>query len=171
MSLTLLTFQIYSSIAFRDLKPQNIGLVANNIVKIFDFGLSKKLLPNSKLGYDKYHCTQNVGTPRFMAPEVFSGTIYGLSADIYSFSLVLWELLSLEVCFKNLRSVSELYSVVHKKNSRPAINKKWPRECRKLMEESWSEDPSKRLSAIEISEELQVCMRSFLLKCGRMEKK
>lgn len=150
-------------ILFRDLKPQNIGLNKDNSVKIFDFGLSKELSEKIKLkndpGYDKYVATRNAGTPRYMAPEVFVGIAYGLPADIYSFSLVLWELMTLDISFDNMKTVSDLYLQAHEKKRRPNISRNWPKEIKRLLQKGWHHDPSKRPCAIDILEEIQLCMR------------
>lgn len=43
------------------------------------------------------YLTKAIGTTCWMAPEVMQGDAYGLSADIYSFSIVLWEILTMKV--------------------------------------------------------------------------
>ena len=93
----------------RDLKTSNIGIDTRNEVKLFDLGLSR-LLPVGKdeisIGgssrdstvagslHDGYVMSR-VGTKFYMAPEVRRKNPYSLSADVYSFGIVLWELLSL----------------------------------------------------------------------------
>eukprot|EP00568_Trieres_chinensis_P009063 CAMPEP_0183314746 /NCGR_PEP_ID=MMETSP0160_2-20130417/49439_1 /TAXON_ID=2839 ORGANISM="Odontella Sinensis, Strain Grunow 1884" /NCGR_SAMPLE_ID=MMETSP0160_2 /ASSEMBLY_ACC=CAM_ASM_000250 /LENGTH=93 /DNA_ID=CAMNT_0025480145 /DNA_START=1 /DNA_END=279 /DNA_ORIENTATION=- len=74
-------------IVFRDLKPQNIGFDDKNKVKIFDFGIARKLDPG-----DEKHPTGNTGTLRYMAPEVAKCKNYGLEVDVYSFGMLLWEI-------------------------------------------------------------------------------
>lgn len=154
-------------VLFRDLKPQNIGLDKRNNVKIFDFGLSRELSDNIRVknstGYDKFILTRTAGTPRYMAPEVFTGITYGLPADIYSFSLVLWELMSLDTSFQNMRDVKDLCCQVHEKKRRPIINSNWPKEIKRILHSGWHHNASKRPDAIEICEELQLCMRHRVL--------
>lgn len=67
----------------RDLKPLNI-LLDNDTPKITDFGYSKT---NNSL-----MMTRNVGTDKYMAPEVKIGNYYGYKADVYSYALILYDM-------------------------------------------------------------------------------
>lgn len=158
----------FQRVIFRDLKPQNIGLDKHNNAKIFDFGLSKELCDERKLRsdcneYDTYIATQCAGTPRYMAPEVYNGIIYGLPVDIYSCSLVLWELMSLDESFSFANSPDDLASQVYQNKRRPNINRNWPKEINKLLKSGWHHSPSKRPEAMEFSHQLQICLRRRLL--------
>lgn len=85
--------QAYSRglIAHRDLKPSNLMLDANETIKITDFGLAIfSVDPGNRL-VD----TTPSGTPVYMPPEQFvSGSTTDQRSDIYSFGMVLYELLS-----------------------------------------------------------------------------
>ncbi|KAL3774542.1 hypothetical protein ACHAWO_003993 [Cyclotella atomus] len=85
-----------NNIIYRDTKPQNVGFDVRGDLKLFDFGLAK-LLPSNDNYQDTYKLSM-AGTPRFMAPEVLceKSKGYNLKADVYSFSVVMWEVLSLE---------------------------------------------------------------------------
>jgi serine/threonine protein kinase len=82
-----LSFLHSKNIMHRDVKMQNILLKDNyqNIV-LTDYGTATNLGRNL--------LTNNVGTPIIMAPEVFRGTLYAEQCDIYSWSIVFWQLLS-----------------------------------------------------------------------------
>lgn len=69
----------------RDLKPQNL-LLANkyHTLKVCDFGTAKCLQTNM---------TADIGTSAYMAPEVSLGN-YDEKCDVYSFGIILWEVLS-----------------------------------------------------------------------------
>jgi len=79
-----------------------------------------------------------------MAPEVFSdGGLYGLPADVYSFVLMLWEVMSLRLPFDGMTPYRHAFSTYVKK-IRPKINTSWPKEVKILIKNGWHHDPSRR---------------------------
>lgn len=80
------------NILHRDLKPNNIGFASDGVLKVFDFDLAR-LLPSGQP--DKlFKLTANVGSPRYMAPEVQRGDRYNLEADCFSFAVLVYEMLT-----------------------------------------------------------------------------
>ena len=73
-------------IIHRDIKPQNIFVSENGDYKLGDFGIAKTV--EKTMGGTK------IGTPKYMAPEVYNNQPYGTSADIYSLGLVLYWMLN-----------------------------------------------------------------------------
>jgi serine/threonine protein kinase len=89
-----------NDIVYRDLKPENIGFDDAGNLKLFHFGMAKRLLA-ADVAEDgvHYNLTAMTGTRRYMAPEVGLGKPYNSSVDIYSWALIMWYLLKLEVPF------------------------------------------------------------------------
>ncbi|CAJ1956097.1 unnamed protein product [Cylindrotheca closterium] len=83
----------------RDLKPANIGFNQEGVLKVFDFDLARVLPPPpTDGGDDLFQMTNNVGSPRYMAPEIkLKDQKYNCSADVYSFGILVYQLLTLEV--------------------------------------------------------------------------
>lgn len=142
-------------IIYRDIKPENIGLDYLDVVKIFDFGCAKELKEEQKIGHNQYLSTARVGTRRYMAPEVYLGQSYGLPVDVYSFSILLWEILSLTLPFENLTSLRKHAHAVFKKHRRPHMGRSWPKELKTILESGWHKDPSRRASMDEICKVLK----------------
>jgi serine/threonine protein kinase len=67
-------------IIYRDLKPDNIGFDEAGQLKIFDFGLAKRLDGVEKTRAGFYNLTGNTGSLRYMAPEVANDEPYDLTA-------------------------------------------------------------------------------------------
>ncbi len=73
-------------IVHRDVKPQNMILGEDGVVLV-DFGVARAL------GAEEDQGTIAVGTPRYMAPEVFAGGTVSAASDIFSLAATLWTLL------------------------------------------------------------------------------
>jgi len=135
-----------NKIIYRDLKPENIGFDIHGDVKLFDFGLAKELDDNMKFGCsDFYEMSGNTGSLRYMAPEVALSEPYNLTADVYSFDLVLWHLCSLEVPYDGMNRCDHLTNVV-KGSERPELNRNWSTQIKILMKRSWDPNPLLRPS-------------------------
>eukprot|EP00588_Corethron_pennatum_P008461 CAMPEP_0194292158 /NCGR_PEP_ID=MMETSP0169-20130528/45051_1 /TAXON_ID=218684 /ORGANISM="Corethron pennatum, Strain L29A3" /LENGTH=401 /DNA_ID=CAMNT_0039040255 /DNA_START=48 /DNA_END=1253 /DNA_ORIENTATION=+ len=132
-------------IMHRDLKPDNIGFDVRNDLKLFDFGLGIQLRSDAKSS-DVFKLTGCVGSLRYMAPEVVRCQKYGMSADIYSFSLLFWEMLSTDLPFSGYNKVDHNEKVV-KGNVRPKLSRSWPDEWCSLMKKCWASSLHERLSA------------------------
>jgi hypothetical protein len=73
-------------IVHRDVKPQNLILAENGVILV-DFGVARAI------GSDETVGTIAVGTPRYMAPEVFAGGTVSAASDIFSLAATLWALM------------------------------------------------------------------------------
>mmetsp|Transcript_26452 Transcript_26452/g.38330 ORF Transcript_26452/g.38330 Transcript_26452/m.38330 type:complete len:432 (+) Transcript_26452:150-1445(+) len=131
------------NVIYRDLKPENVGFDSNDDVKLFDFGLAKELRAADRQDDGLYNLTGNTGSLRYMSPEVGSSMPYDLSADVYSFSVLLWELCTLEKPFSGMTPAT-LTELVINGPYRPSINEDWPIDIRKMMEQGWSSNVNER---------------------------
>jgi serine/threonine protein kinase len=84
-----------------------------------------------------------------MAPEVLRGQSYTPASDIYSFSMIMWELTSGVPPFNNRAHDLQLALSICE-GERPKIIKNTPQCYINLMERCWNEDPSERLTASEV---------------------
>ncbi|KAG2375074.1 hypothetical protein C9374_010078 [Naegleria lovaniensis] len=78
----------------RDLKPENILIAENNVCKICDFGLGREFSSEATT-----IMTSQIGTPTYIAPEIILDQHYTEKCDVYSFSIIMWELLFEEKAF------------------------------------------------------------------------
>jgi len=136
-------------IIHRDLKSHNLLVDDNFKVKIGDFGLSKLIVPETS-----YNAMTACGTPAWTAPEVLRNERYTTSADVYSFGLVLWELLSREEPHHGMPAFQVVFAV-GTQGIRPPIPVNTPDDFALLIEECWSENPYDRPPFDEIVTRLE----------------
>jgi hypothetical protein len=129
----------------RDLKPHNLLVDENWRVKVCDFGLSK-FIENKN---DMTAC----GTPAYAAPEVLRNADYSTSADVYSFGIVLWELVTRDVLYPNMPPFQIIFAVGTQK-SRPPMPHHLPTALVCLIKECWDEEPGNRPNFLLITERL-----------------
>lgn len=115
-------------------------------VKIFDFGLAKELDPSLRHGCTEfYELSGNTGSLRYMAPEVARSEPYNLTADVYSFGLLLWQVCSMDLPYDGMNRQDHSELVVYG-NERPPLDSSWSTPLRILMKRAWEPDPSIRPS-------------------------
>ena len=114
----------------RDLKSANLLIAEGHHIKIADFGLSRRLAPPGQAM--ETYC----GTPAYMAPEIVRQEDYSETADVFSFSIILWELVTREKPYPNLAGLALAYAVAND-NLRPSIPAYCPFELANLIEACW----------------------------------
>ena len=122
-------------IAHRDIKPENILLDADDCIKVADVGIAKAVWEcctpsQSSLSLGHFLTTRN-GTRPYMAPEIFSGSSYGVPCDVFSLGLVFWMINTLPPRFPevstrygNQKYLGEWLSISH--DGSMLCRSKWP---------------------------------------------
>ena len=140
------------NILFRDLKPDNVGFDSKGNVRLFDFGLALKLpSPESR-------CRGIAGTVRYMAPECGDGGFYGFPADVYSFAILLWQIMTAELPFKDELSLFGENALP--KDKRPPLVLIQSKDQHSLLELSWATQPDDRPTFEMIHKKIQNIVES-----------
>ncbi|XP_066495264.1 ankyrin repeat and protein kinase domain-containing protein 1 [Tiliqua scincoides] len=140
-----------------DLKPGNILMDANMHVKISDFGLSKWMDQSSRMQYIERSALR--GTLSYIPPEMLlqSTSPPGTRFDVYSFGIVIWEILTQKKPYAGANMMGIIISVAAGK--RPSLEpacEDWPGDCHQmvdLMKRCWDQKPQKRPSFADVSVE------------------
>nr|XP_033931671.1 mitogen-activated protein kinase kinase kinase 7 isoform X1 [Pseudochaenichthys georgianus]XP_033931672.1 mitogen-activated protein kinase kinase kinase 7 isoform X1 [Pseudochaenichthys georgianus] len=137
----------------RDLKPPNLLLVAGGtVLKICDFGTACDI---------QTHMTNNKGSAAWMAPEVFEGSNYSEKCDVFSWGIILWEVITRRKPFDEIGGPAfRIMWAVHN-GTRPPLIKNVPKPLESLMTRCWSKDPSQRPSMEEIVKIMTHLMKYF----------
>lgn len=143
-----------SGLIHRDLKSLNLLLVDpinsphDRInVKITDFGISV-MFDTDRL------MTGQMGTCHWMAPEVLNNEGYDFSADVYSYSVVLWEVFARETPYRNINPAMIPYRVLNL-GERPDISKIRHPGIQNLIIRCWTRNKESRPSFPDIIQELE----------------
>ena len=110
--MSIIAFGIASGMEFlhkknvmhRDLKPQNILLDGSKLPVICDFGTSRKIEQNTMTG--------QCGTANYMSPEFIKNEKYDQSVDVYSFGMIIWEMLTGQIPFGDEEVPQVIYSIL-----------------------------------------------------------
>lgn len=140
-------------IVYRDLKPDNVGFDLEGNVKIFDFGLARRLPsdPETKKMNDTYVMSGKTGSLLLMAPEVWKEQPYNEKADVYSFAMFLWNILALELPYLEFLYDHDVFTKkVMLKGHRPAVKNSWPKKIKDLLRKAWSKGMDDRPTMQEV---------------------
>jgi serine/threonine protein kinase len=149
------------NIVHRDLKPANIKITPEGVVKILDFGLAKAMEPPSDNSNPENSPTLTMGatvagtilgTAAYMAPEQAKGKTADKRSDIWSFGVIVYEMLTGKRLFQGESAVEILSGVL---NQEPDINAA-PVRVHRLLRWCLEKDRKQRLASISDARRLLV---------------
>ncbi|HEY6192402.1 MAG TPA: protein kinase [Bacteroidota bacterium] len=131
-------------IVHRDIKADNVMVNSKNQIKVMDFGLAK-LKGSMKLT----RASSTVGTLAYMAPEQISGGSVDARSDIFSFGVVLYEMLTGQTPFRGEHEAALVYSIV---NEEPEPLTRYlpeaPSELLHVVNRALEKDPEERYQTV-----------------------
>jgi pimeloyl-ACP methyl ester carboxylesterase/hemoglobin-like flavoprotein len=146
-----------AGVLHRDLKPANVMRNQAGVVKLIDFGLAKRLdahePPITSPG-------TLVGTPRYLAPELWKGESASPRSDIYGLGLILWELLAGLPAYGNRPAMASLVHAILQEPlaSLATLRPEIPLELAVVVDRAVSKAPKDRFAS---AQELRTALESL----------
>ncbi|HAB66795.1 MAG TPA: Stk1 family PASTA domain-containing Ser/Thr kinase [Firmicutes bacterium] len=155
-----------SYIIHRDIKPQNIMILENGLVKITDFGIA--------MAMNATQLTQTnsvMGSVHYLPPEQASGKGSTLKSDIYSMGILMYELLTGTLPYRGDNAVE--IALKHLKEPLPSIREilpDLPQSVENIILKSAAKNPKNRYNdAREMYEDLKTCLDDTRINEPRLE--
>lgn len=144
-----------SNIIHRDIKPQNVLIKEDGIVKITDFGIAMALNSN-----ELTQTNSVMGSVHYLPPEQANGKGATLKSDIYSLGIVMFELLTGQLPFKGDNAVE--IAIKQMKNQIPSvcnINSLIPQSVENIILKACAKNPKNRYNTVvEMYNDIQTCL-------------
>ena len=133
-----------NNIVHRDIKPQNIKLASNGMVKLLDFGIAKGEVSNGLTRVGGV-----IGTPTYLAPEQLSGQPATPRSDIWALGVLLYEMLTGTEPFKG-RTLGEIYLQIttSKFVEVEKLNPSVPAEVSQIVDKCLATEPERRYQSV-----------------------
>ena len=144
-----------SNIIHRDIKPQNVLIKEDGLVKITDFGIAMALNSN-----ELTQTNSVMGSVHYLPPEQANGKGATVKSDIYSLGIVMFELLTGQLPFKGENAVE--IAIKQMKNQIPSvcnINSLIPQSVENIILKACAKNPKNRYAnVVEMYNDIQTCL-------------
>jgi serine/threonine-protein kinase len=136
-------------VVHRDIKPDNVVVMAGDRVKVTDFGVARLVRPRNDLT-TMASIEMTAGTPLYMAPEQIEGKRIDGRADIYSLGCVVYELLTGQPPFSGDDPLAIALKHLHESPRPPAeLNAAIPKDWENMVLKALAKDPAERFASTE----------------------
>ncbi len=155
-----------NGIIHRDIKPQNIIVTPDNVLKVTDFGIARAVSKYTMKVEDNA-----MGTAHYCSPEQARGGFTDARSDVYSLGIVMYEMLTGKLPFESDNSISVAIKHMQEEAVRPCeINPSIPKSIEDVVMKAISKDPNDRFqSASELLIELNYIVQNQKFETEKRE--
>ncbi|RPJ50975.1 MAG: serine/threonine protein kinase, partial [Methanobacteriota archaeon] len=164
------------SVIHRDLKPQNIMITSEGHIKLMDFGLARRVLSSEDTA-ESWRTTPGggnllVGTLAYMSPEQFNGEAVDHRSDIFSFGIILYEMLTGTHPFRCTTKLETANAIAEGRPSPFRDQAGVPKDLERLVTKMLEKDPSARHQSIrEVRRDLVDVLNALQSDAGDRERR
>ena len=165
-----------SGIVHRDLKPANVMVATDGTIKILDFGLAKQVesdaamdLRETRTSAEATQAGTVIGTSGYMSPEQVEGRQVDARSDVFSFGVLLYELLTRRRPFDRGSAVSTALAIVRERPAPPrGIRREIPHDLESVMFRCLEKMRDARFaSGTDLHEQLLSCRAHLAVATGK----
>jgi eukaryotic-like serine/threonine-protein kinase len=144
-----------SYIIHRDIKPQNVMILDDGMVKITDFGIAMAVNAN-----EITQTNSVMGSVHYLPPEQANGTGSTIKSDVYSLGILMFELLTGKIPFKGENAVE--IAIKQMKDQIPSvckINEEIPQSIENIIIKACAKNPKNRYNSVkEMHDDIKSCL-------------
>lgn len=143
------------SVVHRDLAARNLLRTDKRVIKVADFGLARESPNDDFVAVGSTSVGAGAGAAKWSAPEAIENGVYTKASDVWSYGIVLWELVSGKKPYSEMMGAAAAVAIVSRRArlDRPADDR-CTDDLWALMQSCWADAPEDRPTMVEVRDQL-----------------